>query len=249
MKKTIILGSVAALALVLGFSIQAFAATYHYVNTSGQLASIEASNGSDALQRAVNRASNSGVMLASGFNAPVQSTVVSGNLISAEQARVIATGFYKGNGVFADAEIESINGVSVYAVEFRESDGNEVDVKISAESGALVVIEDDRGESESEDADGADDDEDDEDEKVTGTAKISEPKAKEIANNAYKGTGTLTDTELEMEKGVLVYAVEFTESDGNEVDVKIDAKTGKVVLIESDSDEGDMDDDEGDNDD
>jgi len=31
--------------------------------------------------------------------------------------------------------------------------------------------------------------------------------------------------------------------------VKIDAKTGKVVLIESDSDEGDMDDDEGDNDD
>lgn len=45
-----------------------------------------------------------------------------------------------------------------------------------------------------------------------------------------------------MEGDVLVYVVEFTESDGNEVDVKLNAKTGAVVLIESDKDEIEDDD-------
>jgi uncharacterized protein YpmB len=82
----------------------------------------------------------------------------------------------------------------------------------------------------------------DDDEAIVGTASISESKALSVAEKAYTGSGTFTDIELEMEKGVLVYAVEYTEKDGNEVDVKIDAKTGVVVLIESDKDEA-VDDD------
>jgi hypothetical protein len=80
---------------------------------------------------------------------------------------------------------------------------------------------------------------------VVGTPSITEATAFETAGNAYTGTGTFTDIELEMEGDVLVYAVEFTESDGNEVDVKINAKTGAVLLIESDKDES-VDDDAGD---
>ncbi len=90
---------------------------------------------------------------------------------------------------------------------------------------------------------------DDADEPIVGTAKISESKALGIAEAAYTGNGKFTDIELEMEKGVLVYAVEYTESDGNEVDVKVDAKTGEVVLVESDRDEAvddDINDDDGD---
>lgn len=87
----------------------------------------------------------------------------------------------------------------------------------------------------------------DDDEKVVGTASITESKALSIAEKAYTGSGRFTDIELEMEHGVLVYAVEYTENDGNEVDVKVNAKSGVVVLIESDEDEAE-DDDEGDED-
>lgn len=85
----------------------------------------------------------------------------------------------------------------------------------------------------------------DDDEPVVGTAKLSESDALLIANKAYTGKGKFTDIELEMEKGVLVYGVEYTEKDGNEVDVKINADTGAVVVIESDATEG-TDDDAGD---
>lgn len=83
------------------------------------------------------------------------------------------------------------------------------------------------------------------DELVVGKAKISESVALAVAEKAYTGNGKFTDIELEMEKGVLVFAVEYTESDGNEVDVKVDAKTGAVVVVESDKDEP-FDDDKGD---
>lgn len=87
----------------------------------------------------------------------------------------------------------------------------------------------------------------DDDAPIVGTPSISESTAVSIAEDAYTGNGRFTDIELEMEDSVLVYAVEYTESDGNEVDVKINAKTGIVVLIESDKDEP-VDDDEGDED-
>lgn len=88
---------------------------------------------------------------------------------------------------------------------------------------------------------------DTDDEPIVGTAKISESAALGIANKAYTGAGVFTDIELEMEGGVLVFAIEYTEKDGNEVDVKVDAKTGAVILVESDKDEA-VDDDADDTD-
>lgn len=80
------------------------------------------------------------------------------------------------------------------------------------------------------------------DQPVVGTATLSEAEAIRIADVTYKGDGKITEVGLEMEKGVLVYAVEFTEKDGNEVDVKLDAHTGAVVLEESDKTEAVNDD-------
>lgn len=88
----------------------------------------------------------------------------------------------------------------------------------------------------------------DDDEAIVGTPRISESKALAIAEKTYTGNGTFTDIELEMEHGVLVYAVEYTEKDGNEVDVKVNAKNGEVVVMESDKNEL-TDDDEGDDED
>ena len=85
----------------------------------------------------------------------------------------------------------------------------------------------------------------DDDQPIVGTASISESAALKIADRAYPGSGRFTDIELEMEGTTLVYAIEFTETDGNEVDVKVDAKTGSVVVVESDKDEP-TDDDQGD---
>lgn len=85
---------------------------------------------------------------------------------------------------------------------------------------------------------------DDDEQPLVGTPSINEAAAFSIAEEAYTGAGVFTDIELEMEEEVLVYAVEYTEADGNEVDVKINAKTGAVVLVESDKDE--LADDDGD---
>jgi hypothetical protein len=86
-----------------------------------------------------------------------------------------------------------------------------------------------------------------EDQAIVGTPAISESSALAAANKAYVGSGVFTDIELEMEQGVLVFAIEYTEKDGNEVDVKVNAKTGIVMLVESDKDEA-VDDDLGDED-
>jgi hypothetical protein len=79
-------------------------------------------------------------------------------------------------------------------------------------------------------------------------AQISERDAREAAKDAYTGEGTQSDVELETKDGRDVYVVEYTESDGTEVDVLIDAMTGDLVRITSDDDDSDMDDDENDDD-
>lgn len=92
--------------------------------------------------------------------------------------------------------------------------------------------------------DDGDEDEDNDKDEVAPKAEpgtMTEAEAIAIADGHYKGNGQRTDIELETEDGVLVYAVEYTERGGNEVDVKINAKTGVLLKIESDESEEDDD--------
>lgn len=73
--------------------------------------------------------------------------------------------------------------------------------------------------------------------KLVPMAKISQSQAKNIALQAYTGNGQIKEVQLEDEDGTIVYGVEFVESDSNEVDVKVDAKTGKIFKIEDDRNE------------
>ena len=60
------LGLVVVVMLMLGVAGFAYANTYQYINTSGQLASVVANTPAEALATAYQRASNSGVMLVGG---------------------------------------------------------------------------------------------------------------------------------------------------------------------------------------
>jgi uncharacterized membrane protein YkoI len=77
-------------------------------------------------------------------------------------------------------------------------------------------------------------------------AKISKADAMAIAIDLVDASkvGEMTEVELEMENGIVVYGVEFTK-DGLETDVKIDAATGKIVSMEDDLTDGWEDDVEG----
>ena len=68
-------------------------------------------------------------------------------------------------------------------------------------------------------------------------ANITAEQAKAIALKTVNtdDVGAITSIEIEMEGGVKVYTVEFTK-DGFETDVKINIKTGAVILIDSDKD-------------
>lgn len=79
-------------------------------------------------------------------------------------------------------------------------------------------------------------------------SQISQSEAREIAEDYYEGGGKITEVVLENEDGDLVYEVEFTESDGNEVDIVIDAYSGNVVGIEDDKTEDEDEDEEYDDD-
>ena len=71
---------------------------------------------------------------------------------------------------------------------------------------------------------------------LEASAKITANDAKTIAMNAVdlSTLGNVTNVQLENEDGNAVYAVEFTN--GNiQTDVKVDAVTGKVVLVENGS--------------
>ena len=82
-----------------------------------------------------------------------------------------------------------------------------------------------------------------ESEQLAPLAKITAEQAKVIALSAVNtnDVGEVTDVKIENVDGNVVYAVEFTKA-GVEIDVKIDAGNGKVLKIENDNDESDVED-------
>lgn len=80
MKFLISLAILGMLFLFASFSGIAYAATYHYVNTSGNIQSVEANSPTEAIAIAPNRTPHSGVMLFSGT--ALTTTNVGGNTSS-----------------------------------------------------------------------------------------------------------------------------------------------------------------------
>ena len=78
--------------------------------------------------------------------------------------------------------------------------------------------------------------------KLAKIVSVSEVKARQIAETNYSGNGKITELLLardEDENNVsrIVYEIEFTESDKTQVDVKVDANTGKYLGVDVEDDE------------
>ena len=93
--------------------------------------------------------------------------------------------------------------------------------------------------------DDRDDDEDDDSPemqaKLAKEAKISIEQARKTA--LERVAGTITEEEIEIENGVLVYSIEIRDANGKTHDVEVDAKTGEIVRVEEEDEDDDDDDD------
>ena len=94
--------------------------------------------------------------------------------------------------------------------------------------------------------DDRDDDEDDDSPemqaKLAKEAKISIEQARATA--LARVAGTITEEEIEIEKGVIVYSIEIRDANGKTQDVEVDAKTGEIVRVEEEDDDDDDEDDD-----
>ncbi|CAM3823861.1 MULTISPECIES: PepSY domain-containing protein [Mesobacillus] len=149
-------------------------------------------------------------------------------------------------GKAAGTELEDEDGTVVYGVEVTDDQGKQQDVKVDAKTGKVLKVEADddeeneKGEKEEkEDKDGEVSDQQ-EQQQLEKKAKITAEESTTIALKEVKGQ--VTDTELEDEDGTVVYGVEITDDQGKTHDVKVDAKTGKVLKVDVD-DENDSESD------
>ncbi len=74
-----------------------------------------------------------------------------------------------------------------------------------------------------------------------GLATVTMNEAMDIARNAINGE--VLKAELEDENGFLVYGVEIVTADKTVVEAKVDAGSGRVLLVEHDKRDGEREDD------
>ena len=132
-------------------------------------------------------------------------------------------------GTVKEVELEDEDGTIVYGIEVVSTDGTQKEVKVDAKTGKVVKVEDD------DEKDGEKKDEEENPVELAKQAKITEEEATKAA--LEKVPGTVKQVELEDEDGTIVYGIEVVSTDGTQKDVKVDAKTGKIVKVEADDDE------------
>ncbi|MBM7607734.1 putative membrane protein YkoI [Lysinibacillus composti] len=127
-------------------------------------------------------------------------------------------------GTVNEVELENEDGLIVYEFEIVGEDGSEQDLDVDAKTGEIVKVE-------------ADDDENDDFSQadLAKQAKITKDEASE--NALEQVPGTVTEVELDDENGLVVYDVEINAKDGTQQSVKVDAKTGKIVNVELETDD------------
>ena len=149
-------------------------------------------------------------------------------------------------GTVTDVELEDEDGTAVFGVEVQAKDGSKQDVKVNAQTGKIVKVNNgDEGEKGQENGQEANDKEVNDDQEVNDNqdqvtlakqAKITEAESKAIALKQVPGT--VTDVELEDEDGTVVYGVEVQAKDGSKQDVKVNAQTGKIVKVDNGDENG-----------
>jgi uncharacterized membrane protein YkoI len=124
----------------------------------------------------------------------------------------IATRAVKGGRVF-DMELDRERGRLLWELDVASS-GKAYDVKLNARSGRVVRLKRDRTP--------------DRGMRLLGAAKVRAAKAARTAAATVK-PADLRALDLDRWRGGVVWEAELTATSGTEYDVKVDARTGKVV--------------------
>lgn len=167
-----------------------------------------------------------------------QAKLVKEAQITMEQARAAALG--RVAGTVLKEEIERENGRLQYTFDVCR-DGKLYDVEIDAKTGAVLQAGLD-DEDDDEDDDGEENDSPEMQAKLAKEAKISIEQARSTALGRV--SGTITEEELEMENGKLVYSIEVRDANKKTFDVEVDAKTGAIVNVEEENDDDEDDEDD-----
>ena len=122
-------------------------------------------------------------------------------------------------GEVKEVEMTIEDGVPHYEFEIETSDGRETEVECDAMTGKIVEVE---WENENMDMDA-----------FLANAKISPAQAREAALQRVPGRIAGMDLET-TSTGKMSYEFEVITPDGKEMDVEVDAMTGKIIEIESD---------------
>jgi uncharacterized membrane protein YkoI len=155
--------------------------------------------------------------------------------ISSKEAEAIA--LKEVPGTVKETELEDEDGVVVYGFEVQTTSGEVKDVKVNAENGDIFKVENDDNDEGDDEGDGEENDDNIKD--LQKSASLSSKEAEAIALKEVPGT--VKDSELEDEDGVVVYDVEVKTSAGNIKGITVDASSGKILKVkdeEKDDDEG-----------
>ena len=151
--------------------------------------------------------------------------------LTLDEAQVFALN--KVAGTVQESELEDEDGVVVYGFEIQTASGDVNDVKVNAINGDIVKVENDANDDENGTEESEESEENDDNiAELQAKAKLTSDEAQAIALKEVPGT--VIESELEDEDGVVVYGFEIQSTNGVQ-DVKIDAATGKVVKVEADN--------------
>ncbi|EPD53829.1 hypothetical protein HMPREF1210_00652 [Paenisporosarcina sp. HGH0030] len=152
--------------------------------------------------------------------------------LSSKEAEAIA--LKEVPGTVKDSELEDEDGVVVYDFEVQTTSGVK-DVKVNAENGDIFKVENENNDEGDDEEDGEENDDNIQD--LQKSASLSSKEAEAIALKEVPGT--VKDSELEDEDGVVVYDVEVKKSAGIIKGVKVDASSGKIIKVTDDEDNDD----------
>lgn len=141
----------------------------------------------------------------------------SNQMIGIEVAKEIALS--KVDGVIVEIELDSDDGVTYYEIEMKTNQG-EVELEIHAYTGEILSFSKDSKSSKGL-----------LNLSIDTSALIGVAEAKRIALQQF--SGTVKEVELNKDDGRLYYEVEMKTNKG-EVEIEIDAYTGKIISIEID---------------
>jgi uncharacterized membrane protein YkoI len=121
---------------------------------------------------------------------------------------------YPGQVLSLEAEIE--NGKPIYEFDIKGKDGKEWEVECDAKTGKLTEAEEEV---------------DAKDPRFASKAKVTFDEAKKTALTAYPGEVIESETSIESD-GSISYEFDIKTKDGKEMEVEVDAVTGKIIETE-----------------